>query len=206
MKRKKWTTDEINLIRQLYPDTSTMEIAKKLNRSVTSTYNMAFIIGVKKSTEYMKECLVREAEKLKKLGSQTRFTKGGIPINKGKKMDGTLYEKVKHTFFKTGNEPHNIKYDGYERIDSKDGYIYVRIAKAKFVLKHRKIWENYNGPIPAGHIIIFKDGNKLNCNIENLQMITKRENMTRNSMTNYPPELKKLIKLNNKLKSKLNEK
>jgi hypothetical protein len=37
-------------------------------------------------------------------------------------------------------------------------------------------------------------------------MITKRENMLRNTVTKYPLELQQLIKLNNKLKTTLNEK
>jgi hypothetical protein len=99
-----------------------------------------------------------------------------------------------------------MKYDGHERICAKDGYVYIRIAKGKYVLKHRLVWEQHNGPIPKGHIIIFKDRNKLNLNIDNLQMVTLRENMLRNTVTKYPIELQQLIKLNNKLKTTLNEK
>ena len=117
-----------------------------------------------------------------------------------------MYERVKVSMFKKGNEPHNTKYDGHERLDPKDGYIYIRISKGKYVLKHRLIWEQHNGQIPKGNIIIFKDKDKYNLNIDNLQMITKRENMLRNTVTKYPIELQQLIKLNNKLKTTLHEK
>lgn len=33
-----------------------------------------------------------------------RFIKGHIPINKGKKMNDEIKEKIKHTFFKKGNK------------------------------------------------------------------------------------------------------
>jgi len=204
--RRYWTDHERKLLSELYADNSTDFIAKKLNRSITSIYTQANIMKLHKSEEYMKIALEREAEKLKVLGLKNRFNKGHIPANFGQKMSNELREKCKVTFFKAGHEPHNTKYDGYERLDPKDGYIQVRIKKGKFVLKHRYVWEQHNGPIPKGKIIIFKDSNKYNLSIDNLQMITTKENMERNRVTKYPLELQHLIKLNNKLKTKLHEK
>jgi hypothetical protein len=43
---------------------------------------------------------------------------------------------------------------------------------------HRAVWEEHHGPIPKGMIIAFKDSNKLNCDIDNLVMITQSENCT----------------------------
>ena len=43
----------------------------------------------------------------------------------------------------------------------------------KFV--HRLVWEEHNGPIPEGGCIVFRDGDKMNCNIENLAMLTHGE-------------------------------
>jgi hypothetical protein len=37
---------------------------------------------------------------------------------------------------------------------------------------HRLIWEKFNGPIPKGHHVHHKDGNKLNNSIENLQCLS----------------------------------
>lgn len=204
--RRQWTDEEWQYVRDNYANKSSQEIADHLKRSRTSIYMAAQILEIKKSAEYIKISLEREAEKLKQISQDTRFKKGHEPQNKGQKMSKDLYQKVKFTFFKSGHEPHNTKFDGYERICSKDGYVYMRVNKGKFVLKHRKVWEDVNGPIPKGHIIIFKDGNKLNCDINNLSMITMKENMERNRITKYPEELQKLIKLNNKLKTKLHEK
>jgi hypothetical protein len=204
--RRFWTDHERKLLSELYADNSTDFIAKKLNRSITSIYTQANIMKLHKSEEYMKIALQREAEKLKIVGIKNRFNKGHIPSNLGQKMSNELREKCKVTFFKDGHEPHNTKYDGYERLDPKDGYIQVRIKKGKFVLKHRYVWEQHNGPIPKGNIIIFIDCNKYNLNIDNLQMISMKENMERNRITKYPKELQELIKLNNKLKTTLHEK
>ena len=187
--RRKWTQQEIDYVKANYANNLTKDIATAINRSERSIYSAAVILGIKKSPEFMKICLEREGIKLRILGAASRFKKGNVSHNKGQKMPRDMYEKVKTTFFSAGHEPHNTKYDGYERICAKDGYIYVRVNKGKFVLKHRKIWEENYGKIPKGNIIIFKDGNKLNCKIENLMMITMKENMERNRVTKYPLEL-----------------
>ena len=189
-----------------YSNNYTKDIAAAIDRSERAVYQAAINLNVRKSPEFIKISLERESEKLKVLGANTRFKPGNISHNKGQKMSKEVYEVVKVSMFKKGNEPHNMKYDGHERICAKDGYIYVRVSKGKYLLKHRLVWEQHNGPIPKGNIIIFKDKNKYNLNIDNLQLITLRENMERNRITKYPKELQDLIKLNNKLKTTLNEK
>lgn len=72
--------------------------------------------------------------------------------------------------FKKGHEPHNIKYDGYERIN-KDGYTEIRISKGVFREKHRLLWEEHFGEIEKGMNIIFKDGDRTNITIENLEKV-----------------------------------
>lgn len=203
--RKAWTEQERKLITEKYSNNYTAEIAAQLNRSLASVYTQANLMGLKKSVEFTKLLLQREGEKLKILGKGNQFQKGNISHNLGQKMSKEMYEKVKVTMFAVGNEPHNTKWDGHERIDTKDGYVYVRISKAKYVLKHRHLWEQHYGPI-GNNIITFKDGNKLNITIDNLVMMTKRDNMIRNNGHHYPTELKQLIKLNNKLKKTINEK
>jgi hypothetical protein len=204
--RRKWTKEELEYVKLNYSDRYTKDIADAINRSPRAVYQAAINLKVRKSPEFIKISLEREAEKLKVLGAASRFKAGHNTYNKGQKMSKEMYEMVKVSMFKKGNEPHNMKYDGHERLDPKDGYIYIRISKGKYVLKHRLVWEQNNGPIPKGNIIIFKDKNKYNLNIDNLQMITKRENMHRNTVTKYPLELQQLIKLNNKLKTTLHEK
>jgi HNH endonuclease len=204
--RRKWTKEELEYVKLNYSDRYTKDIAAVINRSDKAVYQAAMNLNVKKSPEFIKIFLKREAEKLKVLGVTSRFKPGNVSHNKGQKMSKELYERVKVSMFKKGNEPHNMKYDGHERLDPKDGYVYIRIAKAKYVLKHRLVWEQHNGPIPKGNIIVFKDKDKYNITIDNLQMISKRENMLRNTVTKYPLELQQLIKLNNKLKTTLHEK
>lgn len=106
-----------------------------------------------------------------KTGLDGRFPKGHIPFNKDKKGIGG-YEP---TQFKQGNRPHNYKPIGTERI-STDGYVDIKIADPKtWKGKHIIIWEEANGPIPTGFVLIFADRNRLNVTLENLLLISRGE-------------------------------
>lgn len=108
------------------------------------------------------------------------FKKGHTPFNKGKRREEYVskesIEKSRQTQFKPGHVPYNTRPVGSERLDA-DGYIRVKTAEPRtWTLKHRLIWEKEHGPIPKGQFVTFLDGNKLNCSIDNLYLITKAEN------------------------------
>ena len=42
----------------------------------------------------------------------------------------------------------------------------------KWRQKHLIIWEQHNGKVPAGQRVIFGDGDKLNCQINNLILVS----------------------------------
>jgi hypothetical protein len=205
MNRNFWTEQEIKFLTDNYPDIKTADIAAIMNRPIGGVNGKAYDLGLKKSFKHMKALLEIEAKKLAEAGKQYQFKKGQVTHNKGQKMPKELYEKVKRTMFKPGHKPGNIKKVGAERIDY-EGYTYVKLADADWVLKHRHIWEQVNGPVLANHVVIFKDNNMHNFDINNLQMISKKENMLRNTIHQYPEQIQELIKLKNKLKKKINEK
>lgn len=100
-----------------------------------------------------------------------RFQKGQVPPNKGKK--GVCAAGCEKTWFPKGHVPKNHRPVGSERVN-KDGYIEVKVAEPnKWRLKHRIVWENVNGPVPKGYIIIFRDNDKTNTDIDNLLMIKR---------------------------------
>lgn len=200
-----WTDKEIKFITENYSDMNTADIATILNRPMGGVYNKAYIMGLKKSKEYLAIMLERESKKLAEFGKNYQFKKGDVPYNYGQKMSTILYEKCQKTMFKKGRKPHNTRNKGDES-KSTDGYTYVKIADNDWRLKHRVIWEQVNGAIPADHIVVFKDNNLTNFDITNLQLISKSENMLRNTIHQYPEPIKQIIKLNKKLKNKINEK
>lgn len=106
-----------------------------------------------------------------RVGRSGQFTKGSTPFNKGKK--GLI--SANSGSFKKGHRPHNYQPIGAEAL-TKDGYIKVKIAEPnKWELKHRLVWEKYNGPVPKEHVIKFIDDDKQNCDIDNLMIISMRE-------------------------------
>lgn len=115
-------------------------------------------------------------------GVNTTFKKKHVPANKGKKMSAEQYAKCKDTMFKKGQSPQNYRPVGSERVNV-DGYIEVKVEDpGTWRLKHRVVWEKHNGKIPPDKIVIFKDNNSLNCNIDNLMLVSKGENLRVNAM------------------------
>lgn len=142
--------------------------------------------------------LVIPREIIEQRKNDSQIKKGSAPPNKGKKMPPELYEKAKATMFKKGNTPHNTKWDGYIsiRIDNHGHpYKHVRISKGKFELLHRKIWMDAYGPIPPKMQVSFRNGDTLDCRLENLELISMAENMKRNTLHNYPEDIRHNIQL-----------
>lgn len=203
--RRYWTDEEDFLMRELYPDSRQEYLCKVFDRTEKAIYQRATSLGLKKSEAYMLEQNKRWAKRLEETGKTKRFKKGHTPHNKGKEMPEELRQKVAKTFFKKGNLPHNTKYDGHERI-SKDGYIEVRVRLGRYKPKHHVIWEAVNGSIPKGQVLVFKDGNNRNFDINNIQLITRAELMDRNRIQRYPAEVREIITIFSKIKKAADEK
>ena len=191
--RSNWTLQETELLIEHYPHKSTKEVSEIIGKSVAQCYAKAFALQLHKTPEY----LATEASgRLKKGNVGTQFPKGNVPWNKG--MKG-LDIGGKETQFKKGNVPHNHRSVSQERIDD-EGYTYIKIQEPrKWVLKHRHIYEQHHGKLEPHMIVTFRDKNISNFDIENLEAITKVENMERNRITKYPKPIQDTIKTLNKL-------
>lgn len=196
---KFWIEEKKAELINMYPDMTNSEIAGYFNTTESSVNAIAFKLRLFKSKEFHKIH-----------SSKGQFKKGQIPVNKGKKqtefMSREAIERTKASRFQKGSIPHNAVPVGYERIN-KDGYVYIKVeGKRKLVLKHRYIWEQHNGLVPEGYNIQFKDGNRQNCDIENLYMISQSEQMkTENSFyARYPKEVQLLIQLKGALNRQIN--
>lgn len=174
-------------------------LARKVGKSSTYIYTRLKCLN-----------LVIPQELIEERKKNGRF-KIGNTLNKGKKVSPEVYAKMKNTFFKKGSIAHNSLPIGAEikRVDKKNNKSYFMIkieSKRKLVFKHIHIWTLANGAPKKGENVVFKDGNTLNCKIENLELITDQELMVRNSLNQWPSDLQEVIKLTNKLKNKINEK
>lgn len=123
-------------------------------------------------------------------GRTGRFQKGNEAHNKGKK--GTCAAGCEKTWFPKGNIPKNYRPVGSERINP-DGYIEVKVADPnKWKLKHRFVWESVHGKVPKGYIVIFRDNDKTNIDIDNLLLIKRCTHavLNRTGLCEYGGEFK----------------
>lgn len=171
-----YTDEEIEFLRVNYP----LHNCKEL----TELFNERFNLNMLATT--IKSSLTRFNIKSGRTGY---FEKGQIPINKGKKWDDFMSPEAqansRRTCFSSdrsiNNANHNEVPVGTEHINA-DGYIEVKMdydtgnkANRFWRLKHHLVWEEVNGSIPEGMNLIFADGNKLNCNIDNLILVSDGE-------------------------------
>jgi hypothetical protein len=194
-----------DIIRERYPFEPTKKIADDLGLSESSVYNRAFAMGVKKDPVYLRSTQFPPGY----LGGKaTQFKKGTAPPNKGQKMSTEVYQKVAKTMFKKGTVPPNTQPIGtiHQRRDTGGKmYQYIKLADSEWQLLNRYTWEQHNGPIPKGMVVVYKDGDYLNNDINNLLMITKKENMARNTIQRLPKELQQVMRLKCKLINKINK-
>jgi len=199
--KRYWTPEEDQLLKELYADNLTADIARRLNRPLPSVYNRANMFGLKKSALFFESGLSNRLEKGSTVGRKTQFKKGQDTWNKG--MKGLRVSPKSE--FKKGNIPWNSigKKDGDISIRTDNRGVkcpFIRVSLGKWVSLHRYVWEQANGPIPTGLCLVFKDRDPMNCALENLELITRVENMRRNTIHNYPEEVKPVIKLISKIR------
>jgi hypothetical protein len=194
-----WSEDKIIYIRQNYLTIPIKQMAPILGVSSTAIRSK-----LKKMGLVIPSHILQQRKKL------SWFKPGHSTHTKGKKWHEIrtpeAQKRCLQTAFKKGNKPHNTKPVGTinTRIDKNGNpYQWIKLSDRNWQHLHRYIWEKTNGPVPRGHVIRFKDGNQLNCKIENLECLTMKENMLSNSHINYPPELLKTIKLKNKINRKI---
>lgn len=149
-------------IQKHYAGVGPKKMAETLNRKFGTSYTRAQVKGY-----YANHKL--------NSGLDGRFLKGQESHNKGKKMDPSVYEKIKHTFYPKGHIPDN-KYDvGTVKMNT-DGYYMVKVADPNvWEFCHRKAWEDANGKIPKGMMVCFKNGDKTDYRLENLMLISQEE-------------------------------
>lgn len=205
--RRFWTPAEEKLLIELYPATPMPELMQRFNRLDRAIYSKAKAMGLSRSAEYLASehaCRLRKGDNV---GAEFRFKAGQQPWNAG--MNGwQAGGRSAETRFKpgtiNGSAAERLKPVGFERVTD-DGILQRKIRAdgpphRRWQSVHEIIWEEHNGPRPAGHLVVFKDGNRCNFSLNNLELISRAENCRRNSIHRYPPELKHAIRTLAKLK------
>jgi len=170
--RLEYTQEHIEFLREHYPAMSRKEL--------TSAFNERF--GKAKTVDQV----VSFCKRAKITSGRTGyFDKGQQPWNAGTK--GLM--KPNSGTFRPGNIPGNLREMGAERFD-KEGYLEVKIEEAnpytgaptRFKHKHVAMWEAAHGPTPRGFKVRFIDGDRLNCALENLEMVSAAEHLRLNQI------------------------
>lgn len=205
--RRYWQPWEVGQLRLQYPHMLTAVIAVMLERPVESIYAKASTLGLVKTAEFF--ATPAAARTNGRQGIHTRFKKGQEPPNKGLRRPGWFRGRMRETQFKRGSKPHTWKPIGAERINA-DGYRDRKVTDTGYpprdwVGVHRLNWIAAHGPIPPGHIVRFKDGNKLNPELANLELVSLAENMRRNTLHRYPKEIRHAIQLRGALIRQINK-
>lgn len=140
-------------------------------KELTELFNAEFDVNVNVN-QIKAHCLRIGA----KTGRTGRLEKGHATWNKGLKG----YRSSPETMWKKGNVPHTAAPVGHEYI-TKDGYIECKFeGERQMKLKHKYLWEKANGPIPKGYALIFKNGIKTDCRLDNLMLLSRAELLAMN--------------------------
>lgn len=187
-KQNQWTAAEDATLTTLYAQVTAREIGEILGRTRASVKNRTQTLGLVKPGE-----------------NQGSWLKGGTPWNKGKSY--TAGGRSAETQFKKGARPPNVHEVGHVRINS-DGYLDIKVApgKRQWVQLHRHNWKQHYGSYPHPDMAVaFKDGNKHNCDISNLELITRQALMLRNSCHNHGPEIAQIVQLRSAIVRQINK-
>ena len=181
-----WSRQSDAIMRALYPTTSAKALARHLGRTPGAIKQRAKALGVCTKPEWL--------EKTRQINL---FHRGQTPWNKGRSYDPG--GRSRQTRFKPRHKTHTWRQIGHDRI-SKDGYRQRKLTdtgctRRDYVFIHRLVWRWHGNELPAGHALIFIDGDKTNCDINNLQLLSRAELMRRNSVHRLPRELAELAQL-----------
>lgn len=217
-KRQYWTPEQEAQLRVLYPEHSCQYVANLMGRLPGSVYAAANRLGLKKSAAFLasdKSGRVQRGKQHPRMVA-SQFKPGLQPWNKG-----THYVaggRSAETRFKKGHmagaAQHNYVPIGSLRI-TKDGYLERKVTDdqslvpaRRWTALHRLVWEQAFGPIPAGHMVVFKPGMKTVVEAEvtkdRLECISRAENARRNSYWQKDHDLAKLFQLKGAITRQVN--
>lgn len=158
-RKRKYTSEIIEFIRSNVKQFTDKEVAKLINDKWSLGINEESVSNAKH-----------------RYGIKTGFGRGHFP--KGHKPANPILKGQRlglKTEFKKGRVPPNRVPIGSERF-TKDGYLQIKIKDGNknnnWIVKHRLIWEQHNGPVPPKHRVVFLDGDKNNLDISNLELMS----------------------------------
>jgi hypothetical protein len=200
--KHKWTPEQDAILRNQYPDMRAADVAAALGIRLTSLYARAKRLGLTKSDEFKNSSASGRLDGVR--GSATRFASGHVPWTKGQKG----IRLSPDTEFKRGERPVNYMAVGSEKLHM--GYVWLKIADGGWPEawrpKHHVIWERSHGAAPpVTHLLSFRDRDRNNFALDNLELISKADWMRRYTRHNLPKEIADLMALQGALTRQINK-
>lgn len=212
MTRRAWTEAERQLLADMYPHCHTADVAAWLDRGVQHCYAMAQRIGIAKAEEFLSSPLSGRLQpgQVTERMVAGRFQQGMKPWNKGQHYQAGGRSVA--TQFKPGQRGSNWKPVGTYRVNA-EGYLDRKVTAtgyppADWKAVHRLVWEEAHGPVPDGHVVVFKAGQRTNVleelTLDRLECISRAENARRNHPNNRCPEYARLVQLKGAITRQVN--
>jgi len=210
--RRPWTEVELELLRRNYADSLAADLAVALDRPISHVYAKANHMGLLKSEAFAASDKSGRIFKGGTIGKACQFKPGLVPWNKG-----THYVaggRSAQTRFQPGSRPHTWAPVGSHRINA-DGYLDRKVSDTGYpprdwVGVHRLVWIEANGPIPAGHVVVFRHGRRSTdaaaITLDAVDLLSRRELMQRNTYHRYGPDIAKAIQLRGAISRQINRK
>lgn len=218
MSRCLWSPTEFELLRELYPDLPSLDVAALLDRPVGQVHQAAARHGLKKSQAFKASDFSGRVQRGKQSPRMVvnQFQSGQQPWNAGRKGWQAGGRSVE-TQFTTGMLPPNtLSIGSYRVITEKNGGKHLErkmrevpgANHKRWTPVTRLVWEAAHGPVPAGSIVVFKPGQRTlvleQITLDRLECITRGQNAARNHPNNSNPELAKLIQLKGAITRQVN--
>lgn len=190
-KRHIFTQEQDNFIKSNFNKYSTNELLSKFNKKFNTNITWSSIrsrknkigavnkINVKPLFSISKEEQTYLLDNYKYKSIQELTNLFNKRFNKG--LSTTQIQHLKKKLGITNGRGNRQKPLFSERTDG-DGYIILKVRDKQhkgydknYILKSHYIWEKHYGKIPKGYNLIYLDGNKKNCCIENLALVKNSE-------------------------------
>lgn len=209
----------VRLLREWFPVHPTAVVAAALDVSYRAVAQKAAALDLRKSPEYLASAASGRIQRGRTDPRMiaTQIKPGSVPWNKG--MKGLCHEGCKPTQFKKGSRPHTWLPIGSVRVVPGGSAHTTWILEKKvndlpgpnhvrWHPVHRLVWEVANGPVPAGHIVVFKPGMRTvvleEITLDRIELITRAENARRNHPRSRDPELARLVQLKGAITRQVN--
>lgn len=219
--RCRWTPAMDAVLIARYANERSADLEQELGLPPNTAGGRARALGLKKSAEFLasERSGRMQPGQISEAARRSQFKKGIVPANKGLRRPGYAPGRMAETQFKRG-EMAGAAQNNYVPIGTlrvRDGLLCRKMTDdpalypaARWKPVSRLVWEAAHGPVPAGHVVRFKDGQKTlvleEITLDRLECVTKAEAMRKNSYwRNYPHEVGELIQLKGRLTHRINK-